>query len=115
MWQLGKRFRRHTSQRHGSIVLTTQSEWIVDADLKDFFGSVDHEKLLTLVAQRVADGRVLRLIRKLPAKASRWGGQRTPHACVCRVLLGLYFDDGGGYDGSGRTGWLPSRGTHHRG
>jgi group II intron reverse transcriptase/maturase len=38
-------------------------EWIVDADLKDFFGSVDHEKLLTLVAQRVADGRVLRLIK----------------------------------------------------
>src|SRR5438309_8068678 len=34
------------------------SEWIVDADLRDFFGSVDHEKLLTLVAQRVADGRV---------------------------------------------------------
>src|SRR6266403_3601503 len=23
------------------------SEWIVDADLRDFFGSVDHEKLLT--------------------------------------------------------------------
>jgi retron-type reverse transcriptase len=32
--------------------------WIVDADLKDFFGSVDHEKLLALVAQRVSDGRV---------------------------------------------------------
>ena len=29
-------------------------EWIVDADLKDFFGSLDHEKLLTLVAQRIA-------------------------------------------------------------
>src|SRR5712692_6828520 len=40
-------------------------EWIVDADLKDFFGSVDHEKLLTLVAQRIADGRVLRLIRAM--------------------------------------------------
>src|SRR5262249_30851917 len=38
------------------------SEWIVDADLRDFFGSVDHEKLRTLVAQRVADGRVLRLL-----------------------------------------------------
>ena len=25
-------------------------EWIVDGDLKDFFGSLDHEKLLTLVA-----------------------------------------------------------------
>lgn len=40
-------------------------EWIVDADLKDFFGSVDHEKLLCLVAQRVSDGRVLRLIRAM--------------------------------------------------
>src|SRR5215831_2444453 len=40
-------------------------EWIVDGDLKDFFGSVDHEKLLTLVAQRVADGRVLRLIQAM--------------------------------------------------
>src|SRR5260370_30684807 len=39
-------------------------EWIVDADLKDFFGSLDHEKLLTLVAQRIADGRGLRLIRQ---------------------------------------------------
>jgi len=37
-------------------------EWIVDADLKDFFGSVDHDKLLALVARRVSDGRVLRLI-----------------------------------------------------
>ena len=39
-------------------------EWIVDGDLEDFFGSVDHEKLLTLVAQRIADSRVLRLIRQ---------------------------------------------------
>ena len=38
-------------------------EWIVDADLSNFFGTVVHEKLVTLVAQRVSDGRVLRLIR----------------------------------------------------
>ena len=48
------------------------SEWIVDADLRDFFGSVDHEKLLTLVAQRVADGRVLRLIQAM-LKAGSYG------------------------------------------
>lgn len=41
------------------------AEWIVDADLKDFFGSVEHKKLLTLVAQRVSDGRVLRLIEAM--------------------------------------------------
>jgi group II intron reverse transcriptase/maturase len=48
------------------------SEWIVDADLRDFFGSVNHEKLLTLVAQRVADGRVLRLIEAM-LKAGSYG------------------------------------------
>jgi retron-type reverse transcriptase len=53
-------------------------EWIVDADLKDFFGSVDQEKLLTLVAQRVADSRVLRLIRAILKAGSYGKGQLFP-------------------------------------
>lgn len=68
-------------------------EWIVDADLKDFFGSVDHEKLLTLVAQRVADRRVLRLIRAM-LKAGSYGKGRlfpslrgTPQGGVVSPLL----------------------------
>jgi RNA-directed DNA polymerase len=68
-------------------------EWIVDADLKDFFGSVDHEKLLTLVAQRVADGRVLRLIRAM-LKAGSYGRGRlfptergTPQGGIVSPLL----------------------------
>lgn len=40
-------------------------EWIVDADLRDFFGSVDQEKLMTLITQRIADGRVLGLIESM--------------------------------------------------
>ncbi len=69
------------------------SEWIVDADLKDFFGSVDHEKLLTLVAQRVADSRVLRLIQAM-LKAGSYGKGRlfpsergTPQGGVVSPLL----------------------------
>ncbi len=69
------------------------SEWIVDADLKDFFGSVDHEKLLTLVAQQVADSRVLRLIRAM-LKAGSYGKGRlfpsergTPQGGVVSPLL----------------------------
>jgi RNA-directed DNA polymerase len=54
------------------------SEWIVDADLRDFFGSVDHEKLLTLVAQQVADGRVLRLIKSMLTAGSYGKGQLFP-------------------------------------
>jgi group II intron reverse transcriptase/maturase len=68
-------------------------EWIVDADLKDFFGSVDHEKLLTLVAQRVADGRVLSLIKAM-LKAGSYGEGRlfpsergTPQGGVVSPLL----------------------------
>jgi len=68
-------------------------EWIVDADLKDFFGSVDHEKLLTLVAQRVADSRVLRLVQAM-LKAGSYGKGRlfpsergTPQGGVISPLL----------------------------
>ena len=39
------------------------NEWIVDADLKDYFGSVDHEKLMALVGKQIADSRVLKLIQ----------------------------------------------------
>jgi group II intron reverse transcriptase/maturase len=53
-------------------------EWIVDADLKDFFGSVEHEKLLALVAQRVADGRVLRLIEAMLTAGSYGQGRLFP-------------------------------------
>jgi len=68
-------------------------EWIVDADLKDFFGSVSHDKLLALVAQRVADGRVLRLIEAM-LKAGSYGQGRlfptergTPQGGVVSPLL----------------------------
>src|SRR6202171_1295326 len=53
-------------------------EWIVDADLKDFFGSVEHEKLLTLVTQRIADGRVLRLIEAMLKAGSYDKGRLFP-------------------------------------
>ena len=40
-------------------------EWVVDADLKDFFGSADHGKIMHLLNQRVSDGRVLGLIESM--------------------------------------------------
>jgi group II intron reverse transcriptase/maturase len=53
-------------------------EWMVDADLKDFFGSVDHGKLLTLVARRISDGRVLRLIEAMLKTGSYGQGRLFP-------------------------------------
>ena len=37
---------------------------VLDADIRDYFGSIDHEKLLLLVARRVSDRRVLKLLRQ---------------------------------------------------
>ncbi|MCA1671334.1 MAG: group II intron reverse transcriptase/maturase [Actinobacteria bacterium] len=37
---------------------------VLDADIRDYFGSIDHGKLLTLVARRVSDRRVLKLVRQ---------------------------------------------------
>ena len=37
---------------------------VLDADIRDYFGSIDHEKLMRLVARRVSDRRVLKLVRQ---------------------------------------------------
>ena len=68
-------------------------EWIVDADLRDFFGSADHEKLIILVNQRIADGRVLRVIESILKAGCYAQGKRlpteqgTPQGAVISPLL----------------------------
>ena len=36
--------------------------WVAEADIRDYFGSIDQQKLLALVAERVSDRRVLKLL-----------------------------------------------------
>ena len=38
--------------------------WVLDADIRGFFDSIDHEWMLKFLEHRIADQRVLRLIRK---------------------------------------------------
>jgi retron-type reverse transcriptase len=33
--------------------------YVLDADIRDYFGRIDHGKLMTLVARRISDRRVL--------------------------------------------------------
>ena len=37
---------------------------VLDADIRDYFGSIDHDKLMKLVARRVSDRRMLKLLRQ---------------------------------------------------
>jgi RNA-directed DNA polymerase len=38
--------------------------FVFEADIADFFGSIDHQRLLALVGERVSDRRVLKLLRQ---------------------------------------------------
>ena len=43
--------------------MSQRVNWVLDADIRSFFDSVDHEWLMRMVAHRIADPRILRLIR----------------------------------------------------
>jgi RNA-directed DNA polymerase len=39
-------------------------QFVFEADIRDYFGQIDHDRLLSMVAARVSDRRVIKLIRK---------------------------------------------------
>ena len=45
-------------------LLTRRVNWVLDGDISSFFDGLDHEWLMQFVEHRIADQRVLRLIRK---------------------------------------------------
>jgi group II intron reverse transcriptase/maturase len=67
--------------------------WIVEADIKGFFDNVSHEWLLKMVAHRVSDERVLRLIERMLEAGVMEQGKRhetetgTPQGGVISPLL----------------------------
>ncbi|MGC2766452.1 MAG: group II intron reverse transcriptase/maturase, partial [Candidatus Acidiferrum sp.] len=45
-------------------IMRKKVNWVLDADIRDFFGSLTHEWLIRFVKHRIADRRILRLIKK---------------------------------------------------
>jgi len=62
-------FRRNRNQHHAldalvAGIVSRNINWILDADIKGFFDSIPHDRLLELMGKRIGDKRIMRLIRK---------------------------------------------------
>ena len=45
-------------------IMRKKVNWVLDADVRDFFGSISHEWMVKFLQHRIADRRILRLIKK---------------------------------------------------
>jgi RNA-directed DNA polymerase len=86
--------------RRVDTLLQAGHHWVVDADLKSYFDTIPHDRLLALVKARVADGSVLALVESFLRagvleenkgwQPTEWG---TPQGGVISPLLAnLYLD-----------------------
>jgi RNA-directed DNA polymerase len=73
--------------------------FVVDADLKSYFDTIPHDRLMALVGQKVADGRILELVGQFLRQGildglSEWTPETgTPQGAVISPLLSnIYLD-----------------------
>ena len=78
-------------------IMQRKVSWVLDADIRGFFDAIDHEWLLTFLEHRIADRRILRLMRKwLRAGVSedgKWSRTTvgTPQGSVISPILANVF------------------------
>jgi RNA-directed DNA polymerase len=73
--------------------------WVVDADLKSYFDTIPHGRLMQLIKRKVADGRVLELLEqylKVGVMEGMKGWQPTPRgtpqgAVISPLLANIYL------------------------
>src|SRR5580698_1873990 len=77
----------------------TGTAWFVEGDISDCFGSLDHEILLGILAEKIHDNRFLRLIRNMlkAGYLEDWEYRETLSGCpqggvVSPVLSNIYLD-----------------------
>jgi RNA-directed DNA polymerase len=87
--------------RRVDTLLKEGHDWVVDADLKSYFDTIPQDRLLALVKERVADGRVLALVESflragVLEESKGWQPTEcgTPQGGVISPLLANVYLDG---------------------
>jgi group II intron reverse transcriptase/maturase len=97
----GFRPKRSTTQALEKIRVEVNrgANHVLDADIRDFFGNIDHKTMLSLVARKISDRRALKLVKQwLEAKVMEDGCETTklsgtPQGGVISPLLSnIYLD-----------------------
>jgi len=80
-------------------LLKEGNEWVVDADLKSYFDTIPHEKLMKRIGKKISDGRLLELISKYLKQGilegmCEWEPEMgTPQGAIISPLLSnIYLD-----------------------
>ena len=88
----------HALSTLNEVIAGSKVSWVLEADLKNFFGSLDHVDLLRFVELRVGDPRILSVIRRwlkagiLEDGELRPNEQGTPQGgSISVVLSNLYY------------------------
>jgi RNA-directed DNA polymerase len=64
----------HEAMRQGWGELNKGNVWIVEADLRQCFDTIDQERLIDLIAEEISDGRVLQRVRDMRRAGVMEGG-----------------------------------------
>jgi group II intron reverse transcriptase/maturase len=76
-----------------TVIVKEKTNWVLDADIRSFFDTIDHGWMKRFVEHRVADGRLIRLLMKWLKAGVMEGGERheveagTPQGGILSPLL----------------------------
>lgn len=89
---------RHATQELGEVLDDGKHRWVVEADIKGFFDHIDHCWLVRMLEQRIADRRLIGIIRKwlkagVMEELTHWSPstEGTPQGGIISPLLGNIY------------------------
>lgn len=88
----------HMAIKHLDGILMGKTGWVVDADIKNFFGNVDHEWMMKFLEHEIADKNLLRYIKRFLKAGMMEAGKFTetdsgvPQGGLCSpVMANVYL------------------------